>query len=554
MYEGASETGAMTARPAAGYGLADLMVAAANDAIVQQMRASGEGLRTEHARQGVPCPGAEFCNAAERHLVVRKLVQDNGLLQLLQQMLHLPKGAAACNVAGVNAGFTSAPTSETAAVCDSSNARKVLRGLQRLSGYVSAQTNLDCDGAIGHGSRAPAASQACAGLLAVPHIAVEHTFGRRVYRVESLLRDAANIPGGFTNSWEQLVALLHLMEVSSFDKSEDNGPAVEGRSSQRAMDSGIAASLSSSRQIDLNASSGRGGGLFFVQCLAPNSGDSEHFFDNTLVQTQMRSCWLVPSARVGRRVLPAVVRMQTFCRRYLGLLKGAGVIPKEHPLQEALECPDTPDSERVQAILLHISAAAAQVMIGRSKVFLHDELLASLEQKRRALPCALVEAEARITPVTGPASDSAQVRCVEGDEEKNSMGGRVDVHERGSADGLPEEEENPQVASSAPIEENGKVEVARLDITEARDRMSALEMPQPDVLLAATGRADVKAADQEDDNGRGGGGAPARSAWQEGGAGLAADDVLKAHEQVAVVEHQLACLAMVSEQVLQVMK
>lgn len=65
--------------------------------------------------------------------------------------------------------------------------------------------------------------------------------------------------------------------------------------------------------------------------------------------------------------------------RYLCLLGGPGVIAPGHELREALESEDTPDIERVQALLLHVAAARGQVRLGKDQVFLHDLLQASLE-------------------------------------------------------------------------------------------------------------------------------------------------------------------------------
>ena len=514
-------------RQEAGFGLADLMSAVVNDVIVHRMRALGADLKAECIEQGVPCASSDSCEPAadddhhhHRHLIVSKLVESDGLLPLLQRVLVLPKAAA-----GSVSERAAQGTQCGAAVCDSSEARRVVRFLQRLSGYVSAKRVGEKPGASA--SLAPPGSRG--GRLAVPDIVVEHSSGTRTYCVEQLLRDAASTRGGFLRPWRELVALLRCIQASS---SSGDAPPAHGEPAERTHASWR---VSPSPPLCARAvPSAGGGGIFFIQCLASNSGGSEHFFDSPLVQTQLRGCRLVEAARVGRRVLPALVRMRTFCQRYLGLLQGAGMIPPDHALHAALACPATPESERVQAILLHVSATDGHVRIGRSKVFLHDDLLASLEQKRLVLPIEARDAQ--------PAERAIYAQSALG--KGPHVGARAGRDAASGREGLgavvpcgtvPAVETRP-LAAAASTRQTAPDAAAVAPPAAAAAASGACEE------LVDQGEAGLEHADGDSPEGGVGG--------VEVGAGVTAEHVRAVEEQVATLELQMAALSRVSTEVL----
>jgi hypothetical protein len=221
------------------------------------------------------------------------VVHKDGLLHLLQQLLHLPITSSATHHSAAAGG---------AVLCHNTCARRIVRALESLSGYASAKTTPKST--LQHSQ--PAHSRSGGGVtrfgevLVLPQIVVQHTSGTRSYKIERLLADAAALRGGFVSVCGELLMLLNSIHSSS---ERDAAAELEGGGGRREGGALV---------MGGNTGERGGGGLFFIQSLAPNSNGSSQFFDSSLVQTQMKAACLVEAAQVGGRVLPVRIRMRTF--------------------------------------------------------------------------------------------------------------------------------------------------------------------------------------------------------------------------------------------------
>ncbi|MGB1599805.1 MAG: hypothetical protein ACPIOQ_44055, partial [Promethearchaeia archaeon] len=315
-------------------------------------------------RQGVPCPSAARDSTAR--CAAGGLVGGwaacgggivQGLLDALEQLLTLPTAASISDGDSSRRHKDEEPACSPGIRSDSAAERCALRTLQSLA--AASNGYLSLVGPLRAGE--PAWNDLCWSATASA-LSVGHVRAPRSYQIARLLRDAARVRGGLMPASRVLAGLARVLRLC--------GGLVEGGGEAGP---------------DSDALDQGGGGVFVIQCLSPNSGGSPLFFDNTLIHTQLRACGVVGAAEAGRRVLPVRVRHSSFCDRYLCLLLGPGGIPSGHALRDALSDVATADSERVQAVFEHVSAPLAQWRIGRSLVFMHDDLQRRLEQLRRAL-------------------------------------------------------------------------------------------------------------------------------------------------------------------------
>ena len=345
-------------------GLSDLLASLVHDLVMHRMCNLATNVHAECVRQGVPCPGAardSTARCAAGGLVGGlaacggAIVQ--GLLDALEQLLTLPTAASISDGDSSRRHKDEEPACSPGIRSDSAAERCALRTLQSLA--AASNGYLSLVGPLRAGE--PAWNDLCWSATASA-LSVGHVRAPRSYQIARLLRDAARVRGGLMPASRVLAGLARVLRLC--------GGLVEGGGEAGP---------------DSDALDQGGGGVFVIQCLSPNSGGSPLFFDNALIHTQLRACGVVGAAEAGRRVLPVRVRHSSFCDRYLCLLLGPGGIPGGHALRDALGDVATADSERVQAVFEHVSAPLAQWRIGRSLVFMHDDLQRRLEQLRRAL-------------------------------------------------------------------------------------------------------------------------------------------------------------------------